>query len=409
MAEKAQEAYVAFNVPPDSPSPPPTYIGNSDEVTGIAVDIQFFGADGLQRANRISDDNIANFDSHIPNGPGFHTIHQDGMATPVRLPRHQRERSCPPPTPPPLYPSPPGYRSPPRGHANSHELRSLLEPSSTVLPTELAFMLEDSDDELIELAPAYKDDIGFFAGVRRDGHLVALFLTMMVYGLLAIYFSGLLSLLERSPQEFHAAFFVLYGVYMIENLGSETSGYLWRLTGGDDDARVYVRKMLETPPWVRWTINCYHFSNERSEVDSPMQASATGTKIKTFAATHEYRLEGCQDDSPLVLFTSHQICKMQFQKTKIWRDTDALLRYETAKNEFVQQNNKDLHYEIIEQWGIPGFIDKLLVVRNGNKLPFWIGWGVFVLAAVAGMGFWYRTFLSSRTGNRTFTFKKVIW
>lgn len=105
-----------------------------------------------------------------------------------------------------------------------------------------------------------------------------------------------------------------------------------------------------------------------------MQASATGTKIKTFAATHEYRLEGCQDDSPLVLFTSHQICKMQFQKTKIWRDTDALLRYETAKNEFVQQNNKDLHYEIIEQWGIPGFIDKLLVVRNGNKLPFWIGW-----------------------------------
>lgn len=115
-----------------------------------------------------------------------------------------------------------------------------------------------------ELAPAYQDDVGCCSGVRRERHCFGFFLTLLVYGCIAGFFSGLCPWLSNMPQEFRAVFVIVYGMYMLENLGSKTSGYLWRLNG-DDDGREHVMRILDTPPFIRWTMHCFHYANPRAE------------------------------------------------------------------------------------------------------------------------------------------------
>jgi len=127
-------------------------------------------------------------------------------------------------------------------------------------------MLSQLDDNE-ELAPAYRDDVGFGVGCRRERHIIAFALTLMVYGIVVAYYSGLCPWLEEMPHEFRAVFVIVYGMYMLENLGSKTSGYLWRLNG-DDDARGYVKYILDTPPHVRWIMHCYHHTNPLATDDA---------------------------------------------------------------------------------------------------------------------------------------------
>jgi len=76
---------------------------------------------------------------------------------------------------------------------------------------------------------------------------------------------------------------------------------------------------------------------------------------------------------PLPALSTGQIV---FSKTKEWRDAAAKERYERARQEFVDANKRDSHYDLVESWGIDGFRQNMLVTRPGEKLPFWVSWYV---------------------------------
>jgi hypothetical protein len=100
---------------------------------------------------------------------------------------------------------------------------------------------------------------------------------------------------------------------------------------------------------------------------------------------------------------------MSFDKSREWRDAAAEAAYENAKFLFVEQNKRDTHVELLEEWGIEGWIDRILTSRVGQKLPFWASWFFFLVTAVCLLGFWYRTLFAARTGRRLVHVSKVVW
>jgi len=262
-------------------------------------------------------------------------------------------------------------------------------------------LYEDDDDEL---APAYKDDIGFFRGLRREKNCLSMLLTLIMYGLIALLSTNTYKVLHLTSNEFRAVFLIMYGVYLIESLGSAASAYLWHYNGDEEDSQERVRGMLDSAPWIRWTLHSYHYPNPQAAMDG-----RPGNRIRSYSARGEFELSGCTDATNATLFTSHQLCMMSFEKSREWRDDEAKAAYENAKFLFTEQNKRDTHVELVEEWGIEGWIDRILTSRVGEKMPFWANWYFFLLTSVFLVGFWYRTVFASRTGSRRVKVSKVIW
>jgi hypothetical protein len=263
------------------------------------------------------------------------------------------------------------------------------------------------EDDAGDLAPAYKDDVGCFMGCSNERPWGGLLMTLLLYLLFAVLITshfGLLPWFTISGNEFRSVFFVCYGVYMIENLGSSTSSYLWRLNGHDEDGRVRVRAMLDRPPWIRWTLHNYHYPTAAAaEQGNP------ANRIRTSTMRGEYAIFGCADATTQAPFTSHQLCKLTFKMERDWKDQEALERYNSAKAQFTEENKKDTHTDLIESWGIDGWQKHMTVVRAGRKMPEWASWLYFLVISLCGMGVWYRIYFAARTGSRTVTVTKVLW
>ena len=189
----------------------------------------------------------------FPPSTPVYTPHRgsSGSGSGSRVPFLQQQRRACPASPPPTYPSPPTYRTPPR---SAYALG--MAPDATPLLTGMD-LSQIYEDEIGDLAPAYKDDVGCWQGLHTERNCGGLLMTLLLYSCVTVLTAaalGLIPWLKVTPNEFRSVFLVAYGVYMIENLGSKTSSYLWRLNGEDEDGRERIRTMLEMPPWIRWTL-----------------------------------------------------------------------------------------------------------------------------------------------------------
>lgn len=131
------------------------------------------------------------------------------FSTPPRIDRRDRsqllilepgENAHQPVTPPPTYPSPPDYRTPPRGANGLPIAQYYLAP---VAGDDAYIDMNDEETALHELAPEYKDDVGFLAGVKHSGHVICLVLTVLLYTLIALYFLGGFIPLPASIRDTH--------------------------------------------------------------------------------------------------------------------------------------------------------------------------------------------------------------
>lgn len=149
--------------------------------------------------------------------------------------------------------------------------------------------------------------------------------TILLYGCIAILTLAshdFLPWLKVTPNEFRSVFLVAYGVYMIENLGSAISSQIWRLDGIDEDGRERIRKMLDMPPWIRWTLHSFHYPNALAE-----EEGRPGNRIRTGTNRGEFAIFGCADATNTPPFTSHQLCKLEFKMARDFRDAEAEERW----------------------------------------------------------------------------------
>ena len=191
----------------------------------------------------------------------------------------------------------------------------------------------DADQPLVEeteeLAPAYKDDVGFMSGVRRTRHVACFLMTVALYTLVVLYCTGISDWLSDNPQNFQVMLFAVFAVYAIEACGCSTSSLLWSIRSAPE-ANEYFYKMMDAVPFIKWTIRCYHLRR-------PVEPSAArpNDKVITYNRTSQHELQGCADETPLRFFTSHRLCLYTFAKSRRWRDAAAEERYEEEKVQLV--------------------------------------------------------------------------
>jgi hypothetical protein len=326
-------------------------------------------------------------------------------------------------SPPPTYPSPPRYLShtpPPfQGNPGTNETEMTVMGELGDSDANLEAMADmeewarnyDRDaasreplaDETAELAPAYKDDVGFVSGVRRTRHVACFMLTVALYALVALYFTGFSEWLTDTPRNFQVVLFAAYAVYIIEAFGCVTSVLLWDIRTAPQ-ASEFFYKMMDAAPFVKWSIRCYHL---RRAVE-PAAARPTD-KVVSYSRTSHHELHGCADETPLRFFTSHHMCLYTFAKTRRWRDGPAEARYEEEKDFFVNENSKDDHYDLEEDWGLDEFEDSFLAARPGQEPPIWATWKTFMIFTMLGVSLFYRVYFASKIGRQNITFKKVMW
>ena len=95
-----------------------------------------------------------------------------------------------------------------------------------------------------------------------------------------------------------------YSLYLIESMGSATSSALWQIYTATE-AHQHFHKMMDSAPWMRWTLRCYHLKpNVNPEHHKPTD------RIYTHCKTISYPLQGCADETPMNFFTSHRLCKV---------------------------------------------------------------------------------------------------
>eukprot|EP00041_Stephanoeca_diplocostata_P035385 m.1247198 g.1247198 ORF g.1247198 m.1247198 type:complete len:504 (-) comp24690_c1_seq11:2701-4212(-) len=331
------------------------------------------------------------------------------FSTPPRVGRRERSQllmlpavdpSQQPVTPPPTYPSPPDYQTPPRGE---HGLPVSRYSLANLAGDDDYIDMNDEETALHELAPEYKDDVGFLAGVKHSGHVICLLLTVLLYTLVILYFVGVVPWLNAKPRNFEVALFAIYAMYVIEGFGCSTSNLLWNHMTAPE-AHEHFQKMLDAAPWMRWHLINYHYRPGQNE----SQARSKDRLISS-SKTVLYPLQGCLDDTAMRFFTSHRLCQYRFCKERVWQDAAAEVRYEALKEAFIEENKRDEHYQLDLLWGMDDWVDGFLASRPGQPRPWWARWSVFACFQLAGLSFFYRTFFASRVGKQTITIRKVLF
>ena len=258
---------------------------------------------------------------------------------------------------------------------------------------------------LRQQAPPYQDDVGCCKACRRgEAHLTCLLLTMVMAGLVwvGVRFIGTdeVGWLTSNPDHMLGVGVGVYLVYIGECFSSEAAMLLWGITSGVAEGERLFLRMLDAPPYFRWTSRSFHTE----------AAGGREQRVYTHSRSMLYPLNGCADETSLAQRTSHRLCKTRFEYEVRWRDEESRQRYAEAQQAFADGGDGlDEDQELHEQVSLVGFQSQALTSRDGDALPCWVSWGCFVCACVLGLGFVYRVGFSAATGVRTTKLVKVVW
>ena len=260
------------------------------------------------------------------------------------------------------------------------------------------------------LPPAYVDDVGCWAGWVREPHLKCLVLTIGI-----IVMAVLKSQREMGACEDDACFFsvlgALYLLYIIECSCANTCGFVTNVNADAGIAQHYLL-MRQRPPHVAWSISCYHYET-RTTTSTDSKGNTTTTtrqeRVTTHTARTQYQLEGWQDTSPALKPTSHKYTKVIFGKRYAWRDERARQKHQREYDRWIHHHDRDTHKDVGWTWGIPGWKQNLLCVRDDAELPCWFNPCVYFLASLFLLSWPFRVAASAVTSARKEAIHKVIW
>jgi hypothetical protein len=318
----------------------------------------------------------------------------------------------PPPGAPPPYDG---------GAADTHDLQQqppvpAHEVASDAYGAELAavedpaarrLLAHDSEPEPSELPPAYVDDIGCWNGFKREPHALCLVLTSALCVELALRYARVM---DRTT--FLVLVIITAVIYLLESAFSHTSRYLWNASSQREVLSVYEPRMRAEPLVITWTIQCYHYANRTHTTrtaDGHTRTEHRRERVNTHAASVVYALNGCHDESPALQLSSHDLAKIHFQLAWRWATPQAEAVYNMHKANFIQQNQRDTHYDFSAREELAGFQSHLLITRRPDSKPWWVNWGVFAAATLCGLSFVYRCMFSRVCGKLEHAFRKVVW
>eukprot|EP00056_Hartaetosiga_gracilis_P001057 m.41991 g.41991 ORF g.41991 m.41991 type:complete len:378 (-) comp10479_c0_seq1:687-1820(-) len=266
--------------------------------------------------------------------------------------------------------------------------------------------------------PFITEDVGCQSGLKRSPHLKSLILTLGLWTMIVIriivaaapdvigYSSDTVTMFEKD-EFFYPVFFGIYLIYLIEACCSSTSGYVHNKL---QDPNPHVAAVLDTPPTIRFHIQCYHYETRTRTVRDSNGNTRTETyteRVNTHSASENFHILQWFDDSMPFFVPNYEICQMKFFKNFKFT-TEALSRFECDKARFIRENDRDVHYSYSESRFIGGMKSHALTFHENATLPCSSNPTWFWIFTLLSLSWFVRTHLGSQTGEFKYTYSKVI-
>jgi hypothetical protein len=144
-------------------------------------------------------------------------------------------------------------------------------------------------------------------------------------------------------------------------------------------------------PSIRWRIQCYHYRTEAycaTQMDGAgnkqMQNYNRQVRHNTHSAWAIYTPYYWEDiSSPFPDIGSASLTRLTFEKEFVFADDESRSHFRNAKEQFIETNRKDLHYEFSEVFDMPGFQRHVLACKDSNQMPWWLTkWCYYIASAL---------------------------
>ena len=135
-----------------------------------------------------------------------------------------------------------------------------------------------------------------------------------------------------------------------------------------------INLCIKSPPIITWNIECYHWET-RVHTDSEGRKTTTQEKVVTHRATGHHRIQGWKDESAPIsslFYLRSMILTRLLTKKEIQWTNEAHSRYTVEKQQWINRNNVDVHYDFSEERTIPHQAEHTLVYNSiDGELPWY--------------------------------------
>ena len=142
---------------------------------------------------------------------------------------------------------------------------------------------------------------------------------------------------------------------------------------------------------------------------SPCRTETYRETVVTHTASDEYPFTRWEDTTPALPGTnSAKLTKLHLSK-KLGFLTDAAEQQTLAAYDaFRAAHRFDVHQSYTRELYIEGFKERILCLRNVDRVPWWVGSGAYWVASLLMANVPYRQFLDCNTGTARHTITKKI-
>ena len=169
-----------------------------------------------------------------------------------------------------------------------------------------------------------------------------------------------------------------------------------------------ITKAIAAPPDCIYKIQCYHWETRRDN-----NGNEKRVRVNTHAAEERFTFTGWVDRSPPATSIDY-IAKLLVCRLNIDEIIDMApvvrKRYQDTKRTFIDDNNRDTHYDFKFDTDVPFTVERTLVYQSklGEK-PWYANFYVHCFLDIFFLGWLQRIFLENKTFEVKYKITKYIW
>jgi hypothetical protein len=208
-----------------------------------------------------------------------------------------------------------------------------------------------------------------------------------------IFYAGLIHELAIVPEPtpLVVLLFIIYIVYQV--IACQTEGFKYlRNTLSTITLFDNITKAIAAPPDCIFKIKCYHYENRRDN-----NGNTKRVRVDTHSAEQRFHFTGWVDRSPpassIDYLNNLLVCRLNIEEI-IDMAPVVRKRYQDEKRDFINDNNRDTHYDYVFDTDVPFTVERTLVYQSklGEK-PWYANFIVHCFLDVVFLGWLQRIFL----------------
>lgn len=210
--------------------------------------------------------------------------------------------------------------------------------------------------------------------------------------------------------------YVLVGIfgfgYLLNCCFSDTAKYLFNEMK-PHDVGSFLNEIMKANTSIVFNIECYHMETRHRTVTERDSNGNTHTrtetyqeKVVTYRGSQPFVYKSCTDVTGQLAMEVKRITRLHILKEYKFANAESERRFNDQKNNFYNNNRRDVHNDLSISFSIDGFRERLLVLPVGLTPPccfsdFW-----YIIWSVLGLSWFYRMWFDRVTEGKRITIMK---